>query len=160
MARQTCKACSAKEKVLLHTRFLLRKHAYQNGFILARQNQILAYCGRSAGSSLYSGLKTGYDQLTVESSDKEKVTFLKFGTLEYCNPHGTETSLPVLLLGYELGFQIWLLQDAVKEIVSRRDHKIRSHILSALGNAVCPCLPPIESSYARYHQKVSMSEHA
>lgn len=91
---------------------------------------------RSAGSNLYTGLKNGYDQLTVESSDKEKVTFLKFGRIECCSAQGGDASLPVLLLCYELGFQIWLLKDAVKEIVSRRDYKIKCARLSSTAGHV------------------------
>lgn len=71
--------------------------------------------------------------------------FLKFGQLESRSFQGAETSLPILLLGYEIGFQIWLLLDTVKEIVSRRDHKIRWISSEALLQFSCTHLIPSAS---------------
>ena len=72
-----------------------------------------------------TGLKTGYEQLTLDHSDKEKVMFVKFGRLEYQLPKGAESSCAILLLGYDSGFQLWSLRDSVKEIASRRDGPVR-----------------------------------
>ena len=52
-----------------------------------------------------------------------------------------EVSLPVLLLGYEQGFQIWLLKDCVKEIASRRDNHVRQgHSKPTPGSDTLPLL--------------------
>ena len=81
---------------------------------------------RSVGASLASGLKAGYDSLTVDSTDKELVTVVKFARLEYRtgSHHATRR---VLLLGYQDGFQVWDLEDArlVRELASRRDGAVR-----------------------------------
>lgn len=80
---------------------------------------------RSAGSSFLTGIKAGYDQLTHDNSDRERVRMVKFGRLHYQGNGRPEGSYPVLLLAYGSGFQIWSLRDStVKELVSRRDGRV------------------------------------
>lgn len=89
---------------------------------------------RSAGSSVCAGLKTGYEHLASDPAHKEKVTFLKFGSLECRGGKGVESSCPALLLGLDTGFHLWSLGNSVKEIVSRRDGPARSAIPTCTVN--------------------------
>lgn len=81
---------------------------------------------RSAGSSIVTGLKAGYDHITSDHADKEKIVGLHFGFLEVERNSGDER-VRVLVLLYEIGFQLWSIDgDVVKEVVSRREDPIRS----------------------------------
>ena len=81
---------------------------------------------RSVGASLANGIKAGYDSLTVDSSDKELVSFVKFAELEFRTSRGIETRR-ALLLGYQNGFQVWDLEDGrlTRELASKRDGAVR-----------------------------------
>ena len=80
---------------------------------------------RHVGSSLASGISA----LTVDTSDKEKISFVKFGQLEYqvSRKAGASTvHRTVLLLGYTTGFQVWDLDSGAPTLlVSRREGPIR-----------------------------------
>ena len=87
---------------------------------------------RSVGASLASGIKAGYEHLTLDSTDKEMLTLVKFATLEY-GTASQHTSRRVLLLGYQNGFQVWDLEDArlTRELASRRDGAVRyAHLVT------------------------------
>ena len=96
----------------------------------------LKIAGSRAGRGLFQAVSAGYEHLTSDTSDKEVVLFVKFSRLELRGSAGVHLQ-PVLLLGYETGFQIWDLQDChhIHELVSRRDGSVRS----AKHN---PCLQP------------------
>jgi hypothetical protein len=84
---------------------------------------------RTVGATLVEKISSGYEHLTADSSDKEKIDFVKFGFLEYWPQRsglGVERHR-VLLLGYQNGFQVWDVQDCnnVRELVSRRDGPVR-----------------------------------
>lgn len=82
---------------------------------------------RSAGSNVYAGLRTGYEHLASEQKHRERIVFLKFGSLEGRRGVGLEAECSsCLLLALDTGFQIWTLEGSVKEVVSRRDGAARS----------------------------------
>jgi hypothetical protein len=91
-----------------------------------------------------AGLKTGYDHMASDTAYKEKITFLKFGSLECRGSKGVESSCPALLLALDTGFQLWSLSNSVKEIVSRRDGPARS-----VTHFLCPCASLLRSKDAR-----------
>ena len=81
---------------------------------------------RHVGISLANGISS----LTADSSEKEKISLVKFGQLEYVpsNVSGAGASVhrTVLLLGYTSGFQVWdLEQGAPALLVSRREGPVR-----------------------------------
>lgn len=80
---------------------------------------------RHVGTSLAQGITA----LTADSSDKEKVSIVKLGQLEYA-PSGKDGAKivrrTVLLLGYTSGFQMWDLESGAPNLlVSRRDGPVR-----------------------------------
>lgn len=83
----------------------------------------------SAGTVVVKGLQAGLQTLTADQSGRERVTFARLGQLEWREPGSvSERSLPVVLLGYEAGFQVWSLdeREAPLELVSlRRDGAVR-----------------------------------
>ena len=88
---------------------------------------------RSLGASLGhvgNSLATGISALTTDSSDKERITTVKFGELEYTpsKKNGVKTvRRSVLLVGYATGFQMWDLDSGAPNLlVSRREGPVRS----------------------------------
>jgi hypothetical protein len=94
----------------------------------------------SGPQSLLASLKTvgnsfvsGVNALTSrENIPGEQVKFVKFAVLEDpgCGEHHGKlghTSYRVLLLGYETGFQVWIIEDgeAPTEILSHREEAVR-----------------------------------
>jgi hypothetical protein len=83
----------------------------------------------TAGVAVAKAAATGYQTLTADRSDKEKVTCARVGEVEWRDPgQGSDRSLPVVLLGYDTGFQVWSLEDrdAPAELSSiRRDGAVR-----------------------------------
>ena len=76
---------------------------------------------RLAGSSFVTGIRAGYQHLTQDQTDREKVCLVRFGELEFQPKGGGSTaSCPVLLLGYATGFQVWAVDDAKRELASLR----------------------------------------
>ena len=77
------------------------------------------------GSSLANGLSF----LAVDSTDREKVSFVTFSHLEYTSSKPDSSGLirrPVLLIGYTTGFQVWDLgSGAPNVLVSRREGPVR-----------------------------------
>ena len=77
------------------------------------------------GSSLANGLSS----LAVDSTDREKVSFVTFSHLEYTSSKPNSSGLirrPVLLIGYTTGFQVWDLgSGAPNVLVSRREGPVR-----------------------------------
>ena len=77
------------------------------------------------GSSLASGLSS----LAIDSTDREKVSFVTFSHLEYTSSKPNTGGLirrPVLLIGYTTGFQVWDLgSGAPNVLVSRREGPVR-----------------------------------
>ena len=76
-----------------------------------------------------SSLASGISSLTVDHTDREKVTFVTFSHLEYTSSKSNSSNLiraPVLLLGYTSGFQVWELgSGAPNVLVSRREGPAR-----------------------------------
>ena len=107
------------------------------------------------GSSLANGLSS----LAVDSTDREKVSFVTFSHLEYTSSKPNSSGLirrPVLLIGYTTGFQVWDLgSGAPNVLVSRREGPVRyerhcpqSHPCTATCSKICAqralvcfCLP-------------------
>ena len=91
--------------------------------------------GDRAGRGILHAVSAGYDHLTCDQSDRENVLFVKFSHLELKSTAGLQ-QIPVLLLGYDTGFQVWDLHDRaqIRELASRRDGAIRqaSVVLLAL----------------------------
>ena len=77
------------------------------------------------GSSLANGLSS----LAIDSTDREKVSFVTFSHLEYTSSKPNSSGLirrPVLLIGYTTGFQVWDLgSGAPNVLVSRREGPVR-----------------------------------
>lgn len=89
---------------------------------------------QQAGQGLFHAVAAGYEQLTAESADRERITFVKFVNLEV--PHSAGLLLKaVLLLGYENGFQVWDVQDSndVQELLSRRDGAVRFVVMVVIS---------------------------
>lgn len=86
----------------------------------------LKSAGTRAGQGILQAVSVGYEQLTAENTDREHITFAKFSHLPLNNPAG-RLQRPVLLLGYQNGFQVWDLEDSddYQELVSRRDGAVR-----------------------------------
>ena len=86
----------------------------------------LKSAGTRAGQGILQAVSVGYEQLTADSTDREHIIFAKFSHLQLNNPAG-RIRRPVLLLGYQNGFQVWDLQDRddYQELVSRRDGAVR-----------------------------------
>ncbi|KAK9845302.1 hypothetical protein WJX81_002840 [Elliptochloris bilobata] len=88
--------------------------------------------GRVSGSlkGVVTNLSAGLAGLALDS-DKERVDFVAFSTLEYraCTecPQSAVVARRVLLLGYATGFQVWDLEEnrSIPELVSRRDGPVR-----------------------------------
>ena len=87
--------------------------------------------GNHAGRGLLKAVSAGYSHLTSEPTDRENVLYVKFSVLESKTTAGLQQQ-PVLLLGYENGFQVWDLQDCaqIQELVSRRDGAVRCAALA------------------------------
>ena len=79
-----------------------------------------------AGRGLLKAVSAGYSHLTSDPTDRENVLYIKFAQLESKTTAGLQQQ-PVLLLGYESGFQVWDLQNCaqIQELVSRRDGAVR-----------------------------------
>ena len=93
--------------------------------------------GNHAGRGLLKAVSAGYSHLTSDPTDRENVLYVQFSQLESKNTAGLQQQ-PVLLLGYENGFQVWDLQDCaqIQELVSRRDGAVRCATLAvACSNA-------------------------
>lgn len=102
---------------------------YQHGIFsssLLSVGSSLKTVGNQAGRGLLQAVSAGYTHLTSDSTDREIVLFVKFSQLQYQATAGLQQH-PVLLLGYETGFQVWDLQDCaqIHELVSRRDGSVR-----------------------------------
>lgn len=87
---------------------------------------------RSLGTSLGhvgSTLANGLSALTTDSSDKERITIVKFGELEYTPSKRNGVKIvrrTVLLVGYVTGFQLWDLDSGAPNLlVSRREGPVR-----------------------------------
>lgn len=113
----------------------------QQGFFsssLLSVGSSLKTVGNTAGRGLRHAVSAGYDHLTSDTSDKEDVLYVKFSHLEFRSTAGLQQQ-PVLLLGYETGFQVWDLKDCaqIQELVSRRDGAVgyasRMHLLLSLA---------------------------
>lgn len=83
----------------------------------------------TAGVAVAKAAAAGIQTLTSDHSDREKVTFARVAELTWSDPvTGSERRLPVALLGYATGFQLWSLEDrdGPAELVStRRDGAVR-----------------------------------
>ena len=83
----------------------------------------LKSAGSRAGQGILQVVSAGYEQLTTDCTDRERITFARFSCLSF----NTGLRRSVLLLGYQNGFQVWDVQDSedVQELVSRRDGSVR-----------------------------------
>ena len=80
---------------------------------------------RSAGSTIVTGIKAGYDHITADHTEKETILDARFGYLELLRQE-EEKRCPVLVLVYTLGFQLWSVEDkAIRELASRREGTVR-----------------------------------
>jgi hypothetical protein len=86
----------------------------------------LKSAGGRAGQGILQAVSVGYEKLTTENTDREHISFAKFSHLQLHNPAGL-LHRPVLLLGYQHGFQVWDLEDSdtFQQLVSRRDGPVR-----------------------------------
>ncbi|KAL0039055.1 hypothetical protein WJX77_006537 [Trebouxia sp. C0004] len=98
--------------------------------------------GNHAGRGLLKAVSAGYSHLTSDPTDRENVLYVKFSLLESKTTAGLQQQ-PVLLLGYENGFQVWDLHNCaqIQELVSRRDGAV-----SLLAPLPWPQQPPRPSS--------------
>ncbi len=107
---------------------------------------------RSFGTSLGhvgNNLANGLSALTTDSSDKERITIVKFGELEYTpsKRNGIKTvRRTVLLVGYVTGFQLWDLDSGAPNLlVSRREGPVRCGQQLPLPRKTCLEAPPLLS---------------
>ena len=56
-----------------------------------------------------TGIKAGYDHITADSSEKERILDVRFGHLELLQGD-QELRHPVMVLVYPLGFQLWSVE--------------------------------------------------
>ena len=105
--------------------------------------------GNHAGRGLLKAVSAGYSHLTSDPTDRENVLYVKLSQLESKTTAGLQQQ-PVLLLGYENGFQVWDLQDCtqIQELVSRRDGAVRcaSLAVAPIPHLVCAHIVLITSS--------------
>ena len=93
---------------------------------------------KSVGASVGKTVAAGCAQINANNPEVEKVYFVKFAKVEYMlvvdegdwsddAPAPHRVRVPVLLLVYGAGFQIWSLEDSThpRELVSKRDQPIR-----------------------------------
>ncbi len=86
------------------------------------------------GAAVAKAAAAGIQTLTSHHGDKERVLWARVGQIEWKDPaQGSDRSLPVCLLGYDTGFQVWSLEElkpggneTPAELVSiRRDGAVR-----------------------------------
>lgn len=113
-------------KVKADTRNIAATHLKALSSSLFSVGSTLKSAGSRAGQGILQAVSASYEQLTTDTTDRERITFATFSQLQL-NERTGPLSRPVLLLGYQNGFQLWDVQDSedVQELLSRRDGPVR-----------------------------------
>lgn len=87
----------------------------------------LCAAGVAAGKFAAAGVQAAVKAVSADHSGRERVTFVRLAEVEWRDSQGRHRRLPVALLGYEAGFQLWSLEgDGPAELLSiRRDGVVR-----------------------------------